>query len=199
VPFSGKEHFTMASKKRKSSKPLYPVEACWFGRKFVAAVGLGFADFQEKYRGKILSDSTLYQLFGDVGETRDLAQMGFFVGFVVGLHENQVKEIPSHLRLMNLGQGSIIECPSDSFVRGYQDGVKTFHEQCQTVCETGWDLDARLQVLSKKQCVRKFITDSRTLYGIGKATGYWISFAKQSSLHGALLEQKMKEADNVVA
>jgi hypothetical protein len=175
----------MASKK-KCQKPLYSVEACWFGRKFVAAASLGFADFQEKYRGKILSDSTLYQLFGDIGEIKDLAQLGFFVGFVVGLHENPVNQLASNLRLMHLGKLSVVECPTESFVRGYHDGGQTFLEQCQTIRETGWDLTDRLQVLTKKQCVRKFITDSRTLYNLGKAVGWWYTFAKQSVLYEGL-------------
>jgi hypothetical protein len=173
--------------KKASKKPFYPVEASLLGRKFAAATRLGFADFQENHRGNILGDGDLHQLFGNVETIRDLPQLGFFVGFVIGLHENPVESASSHGHLLDLGKGSVINCQTEAFIHGYHDGLKVFGEQCQTVCETGWDIADRLQVLTKKQCVRKFITDSRPLYRLGKATGWWVSFAKQSSLYGEIM------------
>jgi hypothetical protein len=154
-------------------KPLYPVEACWFGRKFAAAARLGFADFQTNYRGKILRDSDLYPLFDHIGVMKDLPHAGFFVGFVIGLHENPVDEIPSDLsdvHLLHLGNGSVLACATTAFDHGYYDGIQAFRQQCQTPCETGWDLMDRLRVLHRKQCVRTFINDCRVHYNFGKAT-----------------------------
>lgn len=185
----------MSGKKSKKPKKQYPVDVSLLGRKFVVAVALGLADFREKYHGQMLSDSTIYEMFGAMGEVKDREKWGFFVGFMLGVHENPLRYLtpPSDTRPFYLDQRGPLDCPTDAFVRRYNDGKAVFIEQCQEMCETGWDLADRLLVLTRRQCVRKFITDSKNLYHIGKATGWWLAFAKQSALYEELTRGAMVE------
>lgn len=184
----------MANKKSNEQKPLYPVDLGMFGRKFTAAARLGYAEFQAKHRGTILEDGDLSQLFGYVGEINDLPQMGFFAGFILALHENPVEPDDVQKHLMDLGNQSYLKVQREAFKHGYHDGCKTFFEQCQTLCETGWDLTDRLKTLTRKQCIRKCIEDLQVLYALGKAVGWWISFIRQSALVEVLSGKVMVEA-----